>query len=122
MPKEIPKTHVPVAAQGEKLAGRAEAGRYVGNLIPEGTRRATSVNVRLPCLQKDLRTGSVSRDTVNFPSELGGRRSDMFTEFARLVPPGYSTLKRGEVPRDLRLPRSHRVISVYELWVSTLFV
>ena len=36
----------------------------------EGTNRATSANVQLPCLQKDLRTGSISRDIVNFPSEL----------------------------------------------------
>ena len=31
---------------------------------PEGTKRATSVNVQLPRLQKDLRTGSISRDIV----------------------------------------------------------
>ena len=37
---------------------------------PEGTKRATSVIVQLPCLQKDLRTGSISRDIVNSPSEL----------------------------------------------------
>ena len=36
------------------------------NHTPEGTKRATSVNVQLPCLQKDLRTGSISRDT-EFP-------------------------------------------------------
>ena len=51
--------------------------------LPEGNKRATSVNVQLRCLLKDLRTGS-----VNFPSELCRRRSGMFTEVARLVPPG----------------------------------
>ena len=30
---------------------------------PEGTNRATSVSVQLLCLQKDLRTGSISRDS-----------------------------------------------------------
>ena len=35
----------------------------------EGTKRATSLNVQLLRLQKDLRTGSISRDVVNFPSE-----------------------------------------------------
>ena len=29
---------------------------------PEGTKRAASVNVQLPCLRKDLRMGSISRD------------------------------------------------------------
>ena len=28
-----------------------------GPMSPEGTKRATSVNVQLPCLQKDPRTG-----------------------------------------------------------------
>ena len=36
---------------------------------------------------EDLRTGSISRDVVNFPSELGRRRSGVFTEVARWVPP-----------------------------------
>ena len=49
--------------------------------------RATSVNVQLPCLRKDLRTGSISRDIVNFPSEPCRRKSGTFTELARLVPP-----------------------------------
>ena len=54
---------------------------------PEGTEHATRINVQLPCLQKDLRTGSISRDIVNLPSELCRRRSGVFTEVARLVPP-----------------------------------
>ena len=54
---------------------------------PECTKRATSVNVQLPCLQEDLRTGSISRDTVNFPAELCRRRSGTFTEAALVVPP-----------------------------------
>ena len=37
---------------------------------PEGTKRATFVNVQLLRLGRDLRTGSISRDIVNFPSEL----------------------------------------------------
>ena len=53
----------------------------------EGTKRATSVNVQLPCLQKDLRTGSIWQDVLNFPSELCRRRSGVFAEVARLVPP-----------------------------------
>ena len=36
--------------------------------VPEGTKRATSANVQLPRLQKDLRTGSISREIANFPS------------------------------------------------------
>ena len=56
-------------------------------IYPEGTNRATSVNVQLPCLRKDPRTGSISRDIVNFPTELCRRGSDMFTAVARLVPP-----------------------------------
>ena len=35
-------------------------------------------NVQLPRLRKDLRMVSISRDTVNFPSELCRRRSGMF--------------------------------------------
>ena len=45
---------------------------------PEGTNRATSVNVRLPRPRKGLRTGSISRDIVNFPSELCRHGSGMF--------------------------------------------
>ena len=56
--------------------GRALSSRVMFcTWYPEGTKRATSVNVQLPCLQKDLRTGSISRDIVNFPSELCRRRS-----------------------------------------------
>ena len=61
----------------------------VGHVGPEGTKRATSVNVQPPCLQKDLHTGSISRDIVNFPCELCRRRSGMFAEVARLAPPGW---------------------------------
>ena len=39
---------------------------YVGP-IPGGTKRATSINVQLPCLQKDLSAGPISRDFVIFP-------------------------------------------------------
>ena len=77
---------------GERGAGRGAGLRAPGHAIrpllvlPEGTKRATSVNVRLPCLQKDLRTGSISRGIVDFPSELCRHRSGMCTEVARLVP------------------------------------
>ena len=37
---------------------------------PGGTKRATSVNVQLPCLQKDLRSGSISRDIVILLSDM----------------------------------------------------
>ena len=44
--------------------------------------------MQLPRLQKDLHTGSISEDIVNFPSELLCRhRSGTVTEVARLVPP-----------------------------------
>ena len=56
--------------------------------IPEGTKRATSVNMHLLRLQKGLRTGSILRD-VSFPSGRCSRRSGMFTEVALLVPPGH---------------------------------
>ena len=45
-------------------------------------------------LWKGLRAGSISRDIVNFPSELRRRRSGMFTEVARLVPPGGASVHR----------------------------
>ena len=54
---------------------------------PQGTKRATSVNVQLPCLQEDLRTRSISRGMVDIPSELCRHRSGTCTEVARLVPP-----------------------------------
>ena len=44
--------------------------------------------MQLPCLQKDLRTGSISRGIVKISSELCRRRSGTFPEVARLVPPG----------------------------------
>ena len=80
--------------------------------LPEGTKRATSVNVQLPCLRKDLRAGSISRDVVNFPSELCRRRGGTFAEVARLVPPdkrflGFSTMPRRPAPlpvSNLRKP------------------
>ena len=52
--------------------------------VPELTSsvRFGSVNVQLPCLQKDMRTGSISRDIVNFRSELCRRRSGIFTDVA----------------------------------------
>ena len=54
---------------------------------PEGTKRATSVNVQLLGLRTDLRTGSISPDTVNFPSELCRRSGCVFKEVSRWVPP-----------------------------------
>ena len=62
--------------------------------------RATSVDVRLSWLRKDLRMGSISRDVVNFTSELCRRRSGMFTEVARLVPPGGWVPGDGAKPAD----------------------
>ena len=59
-------------------------------LESEGTKRATSVNLQLPCLRKDLRTGSISRDVMNLSSEFCSRRSGMFTEVTRLVPPEFT--------------------------------
>ena len=50
-------------------------------IVPEGTKRATSVNMQLCRLQKDLRY------IVNLPSELRSRRGGIFTEVAHLVPP-----------------------------------
>ena len=65
----------------EAAAFAAEKAEYEANIAaltkaPEGTKRATSVNVRLLRLRKDLRTGSLSQDVANFPSELCKRRSD----------------------------------------------
>ena len=48
------------------LLSIACTGVSSSDVWPEGGRRATSVNVQLPRLQKDLRTGSISQD-VNFP-------------------------------------------------------
>ena len=55
--------------------------------FPEGTKRATPINVQRLRLQQDLPTGSLSRDIVNFPSEFCSRRSGMLPAVARLVPP-----------------------------------
>ena len=44
-------------------------------------------------LQTDLRTGSISRDIVNFPSELCSRKSG--TEVTCLVPPDHETRGAG---------------------------
>ena len=54
---------------------------------PESAKRATSVNAQLLRPWKDLRTGSISRGIVSLPSELCRRRSGVFMEVARLVPP-----------------------------------
>ena len=40
------------------------------------------------CPRKDPRTSSISRNIVNSPSELCGRRGGMFAEVAHLVPSG----------------------------------
>ena len=71
-----------------------QTGLAVGarqNAGPEGTKPATSANMRLLRLLRDLRTGSILRDIVNFPSELSRRRSGTFAEVARLVPPQIRT-------------------------------
>ena len=49
------------------------------------TNRATSVNVQPPRLRKDLRTGSISRDVANFPSELCRRRSGTSRIFVEVI-------------------------------------
>ena len=56
---------------------------------PEGAKNVSLFRKHLQLLRprKDLRTGSISRDFVNFPSELCGRRSCTFMEVARLAPP-----------------------------------
>ena len=59
---------------------RLVQARLVISAELEGTKRATSVNAQLLLLRRDLRRGSISRDVVNFPSELCSRRSGVFTE------------------------------------------
>ena len=60
----------------------------LGNPRPlEGTKGATSVNVQLLRLRKDLCMGSISQDIVNLHSELCSRRSGVFVESVRLMPP-----------------------------------
>ena len=71
---------------GLDCAARRLAARRLAK-SPEGTERATSVNVRLPRPRRDPLAVSISRDIVNFPSELCRRRSGMFAEIARLLPP-----------------------------------
>ena len=56
-------------------------------LAPEGTKRATSVNVQLLHLQRGRRMGSISRDIGYFSSEVCRSISGMFAEVARLMPP-----------------------------------
>ena len=86
------ETVVSVVGSHSGLSVAAAAAVEASLQEPEGTKRATSVNVQLPCLQKDLRTGSISRDILNFPSELCSCRSGVFTEVARSVPPGGARL------------------------------
>ena len=62
----------------KRSGATARLGSDVGLLRPECAKRASSVNVQSPCLQKDLRTGSILRDMVNFSSELCRRRSVTF--------------------------------------------
>ena len=50
--------------------------------------RVLDLNVQLLRLQMDLHRDSMSRDIVNFPSELCKRRSGTFTEVASFVVPG----------------------------------
>ena len=80
----------PPAGKASRAAGRSAAG-WGDEVSPEGSKPATSVNVQLLRLRKDLHMGSISRDIVNFPSELCRCRSGMFTEVARLVPPDKQT-------------------------------
>ena len=61
---------------------RPAARRRAGVRVCQKAPRATSLNVQLPCLQKDLRTGSISQE---FPFR--ALQAGMFTEVARLVPP-----------------------------------
>ena len=91
----IPFGHSPKRPPSCPSSWRETQNRPTQSKAPEGTKRATSANVQLPCLQKDLRKGSISRDMVNFPSELCRRRSGMFAEVARLVPPEGGTLPGG---------------------------
>ena len=46
--------------------------------LPEGTKCATSVNVQLPCLKKELRTGSISRDIALQAQKWHAHRSRRF--------------------------------------------
>ena len=71
----------------------------------EGTKRAISVNVQLPCLRKDPHTGSISRELVNSPSELCRRRIRIFTEVVRVVPPERSLCLQDGLPMPLRACR-----------------
>ena len=77
--------------RGLALCPWTQCPRNLDSEIPECTKRATSVNVQLPCRQKDLRTGSSSRVILNFLSELCRCRGVTFTEVARLVPPETQT-------------------------------
>ena len=60
---------------------------YILIIIQRAPKTCHFVKVQLLRLRRDLRTGSISRDIVNSPSELCRRRSCMITEVARLVPP-----------------------------------
>ena len=85
-------------------------------VAPEGTKRATSLNLRPPCLQKDLRTGSISLDIVNFPSELRTRGSGTGVQILprELVSSGLHsfvllTYYYRLVPLEIRVARSRDV-------------
>ena len=84
----------------QRAAQREAEGRKAWQKA-QARQSATSVKVQLPCLQKDLRTGSISRDIVNFPSELCRRRSGLFAEVAHLLVPPEP--RHGTSPAHLQL-------------------
>ena len=92
-----------------------EAGRCCFR-NPEGTRRATSVNVQLLRLHEDLRMGSISRDILTFPS--CRRRSGMCHRRCAMAGVSFSMLSQGrfvcqthtyKVLKRLRLMRHHGI-------------
>ena len=64
--------------------------RVVLSVQKAGTQRATSVNVQLLCLQKDLHTGSISRDIVTFPPNSAGASSIQACKHASMRTSGYA--------------------------------
>ena len=77
-------------------------------ITPKGTKLASSLNVQLPCLQKDPRTGSISWDIVNFPSELCRRRSGMFAEVARFGAARHRNVRQAEsMKRNYAATKQH---------------
>ena len=109
----LPTEIIPAKICWLKLSGKSPMDMKIPPLtikiMPESTKRATSLDLQLPCLQQDLRTGSIPLDIVNFPSELCRRRSaspksQVWCRLGMPAPSWHQT-DRGQERRSVHLTR-----------------